>query len=99
MEEEVMMQDIPPVQSMEAVDLHLRLILQKIEELNKRQGEMVTRAELTAEVTRLTDMINRVSFPSIWRRMTEIAVGIVAISTAIGFFIAVVRFFGLHNVN
>ena len=94
-----MMPDIPPVQSMEAVDLHLRLILQKIEDLHKRQAEMVTRAELTAEIARLTEMINRLSFPSVWRRMTEIAVGIVAISTAIGFFIAVVRFFGLHQVG
>jgi hypothetical protein len=94
-----MMPDIPPVTSMEAVDLHLRLILQKIDELNTRQADMVTRAEMSAEIARLTEMINRLSFPSIWRRMTEIAVGIVAISTAIGFFIAVIRFLGLHQVN
>ena len=89
-------QDIPPVQSMEAVDLHLRLILQKIDELHTRQQEMVTKGQLDSEIARLTEKIERLSFPSIWRRMTEIAVGIVAISTAIGFMIAVFKFFNVH---
>jgi hypothetical protein len=90
------MQDIPPVTSMEAVDLHLRLILQKIDELHSKQSDMVTKGELNAEVARLTEKIERLSFPSIWKRMTEIAVGIVAISTAIGFMVAVFKFFNLH---
>ena len=93
-----MMGEMPPVQSMEAVDLHLRLILSKIDELHNRQADMVTKAELAAEISRMTEKIERLSFPSIWRRMTEIAVGIVALATAVGFFVAVLKFFGAHQI-
>jgi hypothetical protein len=88
----MMMPEIPTVQSLEAVDLHLRLILQKIDEIQSRQAEMVTKAELAAEIARLNSKIDTNSVRSFWRRLTEIAVGIVALSTAIGFAIAVVEF-------
>jgi hypothetical protein len=77
---------------MEAVDLHLRLILARIEELQAQQAEMITRAEFERRIADLTAKIETNSVRSFWRRLTEIAVGIVALSTAIGFAIAVVEF-------
>jgi len=88
----MMSPDIPPVTSMEAVDLHLRLILSRIEELQARQSEMITRAEFERVISELTSKIETNSVRSFWRRLTEIAVGIVALSTAIGFAIAVIEF-------
>lgn len=87
-----MMSEIPPVQSMEAVDLHLRLILSKIDEIQLRQNEMVTKAEFAAEIQRLNTKIDSGSVQTTWKRVTEIAVGVVAMCTAIGFVVAVVKF-------
>lgn len=88
----MMSPDIPPVTSMEAVDLHLRLILSRIDEIQAQQAEMITRAEFERRIAELTAKIETNSVRSFWRRLTEIAVGIVALSTAIGFAIAVVEF-------
>lgn len=88
----MMSPDIPPVTTMDAVDIHLRLILSRLDELQAQQAEMITRAEFERRIAELTAKIETNSVRSFWRKLTEIAVGIVALSTAIGFAVAVVEF-------
>ena len=91
-----MMEDIPTVQSMEAVDLHLRMIVKQLNEIREHQEDMLTKlatkAELADQVAALKTQINGNSPAMFWRRLTEIAVGVVAMCTAVGFVIAVMRF-------
>ena len=90
-----MMGEIPTVQSMEAVDLHLRMIVRHLEDIQAAQRDMLrrlaTKEELEELRLTLTTQINGNSPSAFWRKLTEIAVGVVAICTAVGFMVAVFR--------
>jgi hypothetical protein len=87
-----MIPEMPPVQSMEAVDLHLRLIVEQLREIRARQEQMVTKAELLSTIESLKREISDNSIRTGWRRLTEVAVGVVAMCTAVGFAVALFRF-------
>lgn len=91
----MMSDEIPPVQSMEAVDLHLRMIVRELRDIKANQAEMLkdlaTKAELDKQVAGLQRQIDAITPRSIWKRMTEIAVGVTAFATAVGVVVAVVK--------
>jgi len=93
----MMAEDMPTVQSMEAVDLHLRMIVKELREIKSSQDGMVSmlRKEMDARYAELEAKIADNSPRSFLRRITEIAVAVVSVCTAVGFIIAVFRFLKL----
>lgn len=93
----MMPEDMPTVQSMEAVDLHLRMIVKELRDIKTNQDGMVAmlRKEMDARYAALEAKISENSPRSFLRRVTEIAVAVVSVCTAVGFLIAVFRFLKL----
>lgn len=91
----MMDEEIPTVKSMEAVDIHLRMIVRELREIKGTQDAMLdklaTKVEVTEKIAFLQKQIDANAPRSIWRRMTEIAVGITALAGAVGVAVAVLR--------
>ncbi len=87
--------EMPPVQSMEAVDLHLRAIMRELRDIKDSQGAMIeklaTKAELTKEITGLQRQIDALTPRSLIKRATEVFVLVAACATAVGVLIAIFR--------
>lgn len=86
--------EMPPVQSMEAVDLHLRLIVQQLNEIKSTLNDLATRKYVDEEFARVDAKIKNGSFSTFLRRLTEIAVATTAVCTAAGFVYAIVKYIG-----
>jgi hypothetical protein len=93
-----MISDRRPATTIGELDIHLGFLLEELTQMREQQERMVqmlaTKTEL-AELRRdLEGQIKNGSFSAFWRRLTEIAVGITAVCTAVGFVFAVLNFLG-----
>lgn len=91
----MMDEEIPTVKSMEAVDIHLRMIVRELREIKGTQDAMLdklaTKVEVTEKIAFLQKQIDAITPRSIWKRMTEIAVGVTALSACAGVIVAIVK--------
>ena len=88
-----------PATTIGELDIHLGFLMEELREMRKRQDSMVqmlaTKQEVADQIAELREKIAENSPRSFWKRVTEIAVGVVAICTATGFLVAVFRFLKL----
>ena len=88
-------EEIPTVKSLEAVDIHLRMIVRELRDIKGTQDAMLdklaTKAELAEKITHLQNQIDANTPRSLWKRMTEIAVGVTALATSVGVLAAVIK--------
>jgi hypothetical protein len=88
-----------PATTIGELDIHLGFLMEELREMRSQQQEMIqslaTKAEVESKIAELRKQISENSPSSFWRRLTEIAVGVVAICTAIGFLVTVFRFLKL----
>jgi hypothetical protein len=88
-----------PATTIGELDIHLGFLMEELREMRSQQQEMIqnlaTKAEVATQIATLRQEISDNSPRSFWRRLTEIAVGVVAVCTAVGFVIAVFRFLKL----
>jgi hypothetical protein len=94
-----MMTERRPATTIGELDIHLGFLMEELRDIRQRQESMVsmlaTKQEVADQIAALRTQIAENSPRSFWKRLTEIAVGIVAMSTAVGFFVAVFRFLKL----
>ena len=94
-----MMTERRPATTIGELDIHLGFLMEELRDIRQRQESMVsmlaTKQEVADQIAALKTQIEANSPRSFWRRTTEMAVGIVAICTAVGFFVAVFRFLKL----
>lgn len=87
--------EMPPVQSMEAVDLHLRAIMRELRDIKGAQDAMIdklaTKVEMERHVAGLQRQIDAITPRSLIKRATEVFVLIAACATAVGVLIAIFR--------
>jgi endonuclease IV len=83
-----------PAQTLGEANIHLRNIVEALNDIKESQQEMVAaiRKEMAVHYTELHAKIDKQSPKSIWKTMTDISVGIAAMAAAIGVVVAVVRF-------
>lgn len=88
-----------PATTIGELDIHLGFLMEELRDIKAQQGAMLnklaTKEEVAEQIAELREKIDAQSIRSFWKRLTEIAVGIVALSTAVGFIIAVFRFMKL----
>lgn len=88
-------EEIPTVKSLEAVDIHLRMIVRELRDIKSTQDAMLdklaTKAELAEKIAHLQNQINANTPRSLWRRLTEIAVGVTALAASVGFLVEIIK--------
>lgn len=88
-----------PATTIGELDIHLGFLMEELRDIRQRQESMVnmlaTKQEVAEQIATLKSQIDANSPRSFWKRITEIAVGVVAVCTAIGFLVAVFRFLKL----
>lgn len=87
----MMSEELPPVKSMEAVDIHLRMIVRELQDIKGNLDKLATKTEVERHVNYLQKQIDAITPRSIWKRMTEIAVGVTALSACAGVIVAIVK--------
>jgi hypothetical protein len=94
-----MMPERRPATTISELDLHLGYLMEELREMRNQQQEMVhklaTKEEVATQINELKQQIAANSPRSFWKGLTEIAVGITALATAVGFIIAIFRFLKL----
>lgn len=94
-----MMPERRPATSISELDIHLGYLMEELRDMRERQEQMIhslaTKQEVADAIASLNKRIDSNSPRSFWKGLTEIAVGVVALSTAVGFLIAVFRFLKL----
>jgi hypothetical protein len=87
--------EMPPVQSMEAVDLHLRAIMRELRDIKGSQETMLdklaTKTEMENMRASLQRQIDAVTPRSIVKRATEYLVFLTVFAAFVGVLIAVFR--------
>ena len=88
-----------PATTIGELDIHLGFLMEELREMRAQQQEMIqnlaTKAEVAIQIADLRQQIVENSPRSFWKRITEMAVGVVAVCTAVGFLVAVFRFLKL----
>lgn len=88
-----------PATTIGELDIHLGFLMEELRDIRQRQESMVnmlaTKTEVAQQIAALKAQIDSNSPRTFWRRLTEIAVGIVALCTSAGFIIAIFRFLKL----
>lgn len=88
-----------PATTIGELDIHLGFLMEELRGMKAQQDFMLqklaTKEEVAKQIGELRDKVEANSPRSFWKRITEIAVGVVALCTAIGFIIAVFRFMKL----
>lgn len=88
-----------PATTIGELDIHLGFLMEELRDIRQRQESMVnmlaTKQEVADQIADLKAKIEANSPRSFWKRITEMAVGVVAVCTAIGFLVAVFRFLKL----
>ena len=88
-----------PATTIGELDIHLGFLMEELREIRSQQQGMIqslaTKAEVATQIAELREQIAENSPRSFWKRTTEMAVGVVAICTAVGFMVAVFRFLKL----
>lgn len=85
-----------PATTIGELDIHLGFLMEELRTIRTQQDAMMQQLATKQEVADLKkDLDAKIlanSTSTLWRRATEIAVGVAAICTAIGFMIAVFKF-------
>ena len=88
-----------PAPTIGELDIHLGFLMEELRDIRQRQESMVhmlaTKQEVADQISALKTQIDENSPRSFWKRLTEMAVGVVAVCTAVGFLVAVFRFLKL----
>jgi len=88
-----------PATTIGELDIHLGFIMEELRDVRAQQGAMLaklaTKEEVAEQIGELRAKIEANAPRSFWKHVTEIAVGVVALCTAVGFIIAVFRFMKL----
>ncbi len=88
-----------PATTIGELDIHLGFLMEELRDIRQRQESMVhmlaTKQEVADQISALKTQIDENSPRSFWKRLTEMAVGVVAVCTAVGFLVAVFRFLKL----
>jgi hypothetical protein len=88
-----------PATTIGELDIHLGFLMEELRDIRQRQESMVhmlaTKQEVADQIATLKTQIEENSPRSFWKRLTEMAVGVVAVCTAVGFLVAVFRFLKL----
>lgn len=84
-----------PATTIEGLDIHLWHVMEKLIAVEERLGRMVTVDHMNAEIQQLRKELKEQAPQTIWRRMTEIAVGLTAVAGAFAVVVAIFRFLKL----
>lgn len=88
-----------PATTIGELDIHLGFLMDELKTMREQQDSMLrmlaTKQEVSELRAELEAKIKNGSFSSFFRRLTEIAIGVTAVCTAVGFVIAVMRFIKL----
>lgn len=87
----MMGEDLPPVKSMEAVDIHLRMIVRELQDIKGNLGQLATKSEVERQVNYLQKQIDDIKPRSLLRRATEVFVAVTTLAAAAGVLVAVVK--------
>jgi hypothetical protein len=81
-----------PATTIEGLDIHLWHVMEKLIAVEERIGKMVTIDHMNAEIQQLRKELKEQAPQTIWRKMTEIAVGLTAVAGAFAVLVAIFRF-------
>jgi RNA processing factor Prp31 len=80
-----------PATTIEGLDIHLWHVMEKLIAVEERLNKMVTIDHMNAEIQQLRKELREQAPQTIWRRMTEIAIGLTALAGAFAVVVAIFR--------
>jgi RNA processing factor Prp31 len=81
-----------PATTIEGLDIHLWHVMEKLIGLETEIKKMVTIDHMNSEIAQLRKELKDQAPQTIWRKMTEIAVGLTAVAGAVAVLVAIFRF-------
>ena len=85
------MSDRRPAQTIGELDIHLGFVMDELRDMRGTQDRLATKEWVSTKIADLEVKIEANTPRSLWKRVTEMAVGVTALAAMLGVVVAVVK--------